>query len=164
VKCIVCGKIYEGGECPRCQFPEVNFLGDPEDEIRKMQPTIQAFRRNLLSHIKVGVVAYSWKAEEECLVENQEEQVSFGVGTALQGQMQWLTRRFARIPDANQVKIRLWFANAMEQWEQEVTLDNLPQAELQELGAVLDDQFQLQLCLQNASGAKSWSSRVPLFP
>ncbi len=48
MKCLVCGKEYDGAECPECRFPNVQIIGDYDEELKKLQPKIEEYRKEYL--------------------------------------------------------------------------------------------------------------------
>lgn len=160
MKCLVCGKEFEGDECPRCHFPVVNFPGDREAGIRAMAPTIQAFREGFLEQVSVGLVVCHWKESGESLTLDYEERLSFGTCGTLRGKEFWLEQKFARDPKAARLSLRLWIGMGEEQVEKTVEIPNLMAAELQRVGIDMDENADFCLMLKNDTEGPVKSEKV----
>ena len=163
MKCIVCGKEYEKGNCPVCNFPKIEFPGDPEEGLRAMKPAIDAYRDDFLSQVSIGIIAYQWKDSNGEIVMDRSERLQIGTGQELRGNTRWLAEKFARIPDAEKLQVGLSIQVNGKGEERSVGIPNLTEPELQELGAVVDDDLNIQLLLRNSSGSTQ-SEKLPLFP
>ena len=164
MKCLVCGKVYEDNDCPRCKFPNIQIPLDGMEEKRKaLQPTIDAYRKKFLPKIEVGVVIYHWKDDNGTLAVEREERRSFGTGDALYGKMVWLDQKFARVPEEKTLPIRTYIRMNGEEREEMLQLPNLQEAQLQEIGISMDEAFDLSLHLRNGEGTPVCSEKTPLF-
>ncbi|MCC8129608.1 MAG: hypothetical protein LIO51_06705 [Clostridiales bacterium] len=164
MKCLVCGKHFEGGECPRCGFPEIQFPGDPEEGRKKLRPAVDEYRRKLLDRVgQIGVIVCFWKDEDGVVVLDREERLPLGSGTELLGRTAWLPRKFARIPDAQELQLRVYMDGADGSREATVRLPNLLAPELQELGATVDEDMTLRLLLRSRTEGPVVSDRVSLL-
>ena len=162
MKCIVCGKDYEKGNCPVCGFPKIEFPGDPEQGLRDMKPAIDAYRDDFLSQVSIGIIAYQWKDDNGSIVMDRSERVQIGTGKELLGTTKWLAEKFARIPDEENLQVSLSIQAKGRSEERSVSIPNLKEAELQELGATVDGGLNIQLLLRNSSGTTQ-SEKMPLF-
>ena len=162
MKCVVCRKEYEKGNCPVCNFPKIEFPGDPEEGLRAMKPAIDAYRDDFLGQVSVGIIVYQWKDDNGVIVGNGSERLQIGTGKELRGSTRWLTEKFARIPDEEKLQVNLSVQVNGKGEERSVSIPNLKEAELQELGAVVDDALNIQLLLRNSSGSTQ-SEKMPLF-
>lgn len=161
MKCYVCSKTYEGSECPRCRFPNVQVPNTTWEEARQaLIVSINAFRTNFLQSIQAGLVIYHHKDEDGVYVLDREETVSLGSGTDLYEKELWLDREFARLEDAASVSVRLKITVGDSTREEQVSLPNLRAPELQQIGISLDDQFQFRLKLRNVSEKPTCSAPV----
>ena len=162
MKCIVCGKDYEKDSCPVCQFPKIEFPGDPEKGLQAMKPAIDAYREDFLGQVSIGIIAYQWKDDNGVIVMDRSELVPFGTGRELRGNTKWLTEKFARIPDEERLQVSLSVQVNGKSEVRSVSIPNLTDAELQELGAAVDDALNIQLLLRN-SFRSTQSEKMPLF-
>lgn len=162
MKCVVCGKEYTGQECPACKFPVIRFPGDPEEGMRTMKPEIDAYRDKFLENLHVALVSYSWKDKEGRVVVDRQYEIPFGSGAELYGGEVWLPKEFARIKDKKTLQIQVVIHNGTESMERQITIDNLMEPELQQIGAALDEEMNFCLMLKNTSG-KTRSKKEPLF-
>ena len=160
--CPVCHCRYESGECPVCKFPDIAFPGDPEEGLRRMKPQIDAYREVFLSELKIGVVSYTWKDQDGSLVLDKTRVMPFGTARELREGPVWLSQSFARLPDAGQLNVQLAVELDGETRKLPVTLPNLLEPELQQIGAELDSEFCVRVLLRNRSGSSA-SDRIPLF-
>lgn len=164
VTCLVCGKKYEAGDCPRCKFPDVQIPGmEREKAIIHLKPVIEASRRAFLENIRVEVISYRWKDKDGTIVLDRKDNLVLGTGTALaQGEV-WLPGKFARIADEAKIPVKLRITAGEEVFEKTIRVPNLHKPELQQLGAKLDQNFNITLLLRNDSQKSVQSDPVPLF-
>ncbi len=166
MECLVCGKIYEGGECPRCQFPDVQIPGLPEEReraIAKLKPAIDAYRTTFLQTISVDIVCYHWKDRDGQVVLECEKRIPLGKGTELLQREKWLSQKFARIPDQKQLPVTLCITAGESTTRKTVTIPNLQRAELQQIGAEMNQDCKIRLLLRNDTDKPTCSKFVPLF-
>ena len=162
MKCIVCGKEYEKTECPVCKFPKVEFPGDPEKGLQAMRPAIEAYREDFLGKVSVGIIAYQWRDDNGAFAMDRKERVPIGTAKELRENTRWLAEKFARIPDEEELRVSLSVqVNDIDE-ERSVGIPNLMEPELQELGAAVDGDLNVQLLLRNSSGSTQ-SEKTPLF-
>lgn len=162
MKCYVCGKPYDGNECPRCGFPAVEIPNTSWEQGRAaLAATILPYRTKFLSEIEISLVTYQYRDENGVYVLDHEEPISLGTGTTLYGKEHWLDREFARLEDPSFcVRLRLSVRGTTR--EEQVELPNLKAAELQNIGITLDEQFQICLKLRNASEKPTASAPIEL--
>ncbi|MBR4308141.1 MAG: hypothetical protein IKT58_00955 [Oscillospiraceae bacterium] len=163
MKCLVCHKEYSGVECPRCGFPEIVFLENYEEGIKKIEPEIRAHRKRFLENVSLGVVVYRWKDEAGVVVVDREERIPFGNAAELCGQETWLERKFARIPEEQEIGVLCSILCKEKESQVSVTIPNLMEAELQQVGIRLTEDCKFQLLLRNDAGACSASGEMELF-
>lgn len=163
MKCFVCNYEFEGNICPRCRFPKVFIPGDFESGLKKIQPEIDAYRDEFLGGIEVGILAYYWKDENGAVVLDRAERIPFGTGRELVGNTVWLDRSFARIPDEEQLKVHVYIKAGGNEREATISLPNLREAELQQIGIVTDDDYNFRLLLKNKTGTPTSSDSVAIF-
>ena len=162
MKCIVCGKEYEKDKCPICNFPKIEFPTDPEKGLQAMKPAIDAYRDDFLSQVSIGIIAYQWKDSNGEIVMDRSERIHIGTGKELRENAKWLAEKFARIPDEENLQVSLSIQVNGKDEERNVSIPNLMESELQELGAAVDGALNIQLLLRNSSGSTQ-SEKMPLF-
>ena len=163
MKCFVCEQEYEGQDCPRCHFPNVQVPGaSREKAIRDLAPAINSFRSGFLQSILVEAVSYHWRDEQGQVVLDHEAMLPLGNGTKLYGQQIWLDQKFARVEELTRIPVRLRITVGGNVREAQVEVDNLKEPGLQQLGVSLGQDFQIQVMLRNDAGAKATSAPVPL--
>lgn len=163
MKCLVCGKSFDGSGCPRCGFPVLSILGDYEEGIRQQQPVIRAFRTDFLAKVEVGAVAYRWKNNGGKIVCAGQESIPLGKGGQIWEKMQWIPRKFARNAGADSIQVRVYGTLRGKRTEKVVTLPNLPGAHLQQLGIEMNEEMAVRLKLRNESGVQVESEYIELF-
>lgn len=162
MKCYVCGKQYEGNECPRCGFPAVEIPNTSWDQGRQaLSATITPYRTKFLSEIEISLVSYRYRDGNGVYVLDREEPVSFGTGTTLYGTEHWLDQEFARLEDPS-FSARLRLNVRGQTRDEQVELTNLKAAELQNIGISVDEEFNIRLMLRNASETPTISAPVEL--
>lgn len=162
MRCVVCGKEFFDKACPACQFPVIKFPGDPTEGMRAMKPKIDAYRDNFLAHVSVGIVTYTWKDGDGAIVLDKENELYFGTGAQLDQGECWISQKFARTPDVKNLDVQLVVYNNGNRTVRKMSLPNLFETELQEIGAALDEDLNIQLLLRNDS-AQTKSNKEPLF-
>ena len=162
MKCIVCGKEYEKDSCPVCNFPKIEFPGDPEKGLQAMKPAIDAYRDDFLGQVSIGVIVYQWKDDNGEIVMDRSERLQIGTGRELLENTQWLAEKFARLPEEAQLQVNLSVRVNGKEEARNVRIPNLMEPELQELGAAVDNALNIQLLLRNSSGSTQ-SEKMPLF-
>lgn len=163
MKCLVCGKVYNAAECPRCHFPDIQFMGDQKAALASLEPKITAYRNNFLGSVKVELVAYRWKAHDGKVVPDCEERIFLGTAADLQKGEIWLADKFARIADQKKISVTVCITEADRSRKVQVMVPNLQQPELQQVGACMDEDLNLRLMLRNETQRSTRSAPVPLF-
>ena len=162
MKCYVCGKQYEGNECPRCKFPAVEIPNTTWEQGREaLAATITPFRTAFLDTIQASLIVYHHRDENGVYVLDREEAISLGNGAELYGKELWLDRNFARLEDPT-IRIRLRLTVRDNAREEQVELPNLKAAELQQVGIAMDETFNIHLKLRNTSEKPTCSAAVEL--
>lgn len=163
MKCLVCGTLHEAAECPRCHFPDIQIMGDQEKAMETLRPTIHAYRMDLLRSVQIALPAYRWKDHNGMIVADRRDWLSLGSGDALLEQEAWLPDRFARIAGPSELDVTVRITVGEKNYEQNIRLPNLPEPELQQIGAVIDRDCTLRLLLRNETRDPVSSCAVPLF-
>lgn len=160
MKCYVCGKQYEGNECPRCAFPAVEVPNTTWEQGRQaLEATISPFRASFLKSIQVSLVMCRHRDENGVYVLDREESLPLGTGTELYGKERWLDQEFARLEKPTcSVRMRLTVRDKTR--EEQVEIPNLHAAELQKVGIAMDEQFRIRLKLRNTSEKPTCSAPV----
>lgn len=162
MKCVICGKEHSDEACPVCQFPVIHFLGDPVEGMRTVKHQIDKRRGEFLTQLRVGIVIYTWKDSGGTIVLDQEKEITLGTGAELRQNVRWASQEFARVPDDKQIEIKLAVHYDQEKYEHQLSVPNLMEAELQKIGAALDEDMNVQVFLKNSS-SQSHSEKEPLF-
>lgn len=163
MKCLVCGKNYEAAECPRCRFPDIQLMGDRDEALAQLMPTIRAYRANFLKGVTVELVAYRWKDLDGRVALDREDRITLGTADALQQGETWLEEKFARIPDQKEITVKVCITAGGEKRDVSIAVPNLHKPELQQLGVSVDGDCNLRLLLRNETEAPTTSAGVPLF-
>lgn len=162
MKCYVCGKQYEGNECPRCSFPAVEIPNTTWEQGREaLAATIIPFRAAFLESIQASLIVYHYRDENGVYVLDREEAISLGTGAELYEKELWLDQEFARLEDPT-IRIRLRLTVRDNSREEQVELPNLKAAELQQVGIAMDEAFNIHLKLRNTSEKPTCSAAVEL--
>lgn len=162
MKCLVCGKIHEAAECPRCSFPDIQIMGDQDKAMESLRPAIIAYRTNFLKTVRLELMTYRWKDQDGQVVLDREERMLLGSGDGLQ-QETWLPEKFARIADQEKIPVTVRITAGEESRDAVISLPNLHEPQLQQLGAVIDGDCCLRLLLRNDTQEPVSSAPVSLF-
>lgn len=163
ITCLVCGKQYENGDCPRCQFPDVQIPGSRKKAIQSLKPAIDSYRAHFLTTVRVEVLSYYWKDQNGTLTLDHEKRLLLGTAAELSQGEKWMEQTFARIPDAKLLPVRLAIVFGEETRLLTISIPNLLGAELQQLGAVMDADCNLRLLLRGSTQPPTQSQPVAIF-
>lgn len=164
MKCLVCGKNYEAAECPRCNFPYIQVpAAASESFLDSLRPTVNNYRETFLQKVELQIPVYRWKDQDGVVVEDRVETISLGTADQLKAGQRWLEEKFARIPDEKALPVTVSISAGGDTWERTISVPNLNQPELQQLGAAINDEYQLLLMLRNETEQNTVSDPVPLF-
>ncbi len=154
MKCFVCGKDHDRGVCPVCGFPRIEVPGDAsiEDAIRANKQTIDAYRSEFLENVSIGIEAFYWKDSDGSIVPDGQKTLVVGSGAGMLNNVVWLNQPFARLKDRDTLDLTVSVSRGDEKREFSVSMPNLPESELQQFGAVLDDSLRLTVALRNSAG------------
>lgn len=160
MECMVCKKQFTGGECPRCHFPVVEFPGDPEAGRIAIQPTVNAFRKNFLTRVRLSLVAYRHR-DEAGELRSEETELPFDSASALSGQTKWLEQTLARTPGALSARLRVDMDGERE--ERTVSVPAPSGDGALSVGLAVEESGEMRLLLRDESGAESSSDAIALF-
>ena len=165
MKCPVCNKVFDGGECPRCLFPVVEST-DQDALLEMLRPQIETHRVEFQKSICFSLLVYYWKEQNDTIEFDREEALPFGNYYDLKGKKVFLPQQFARIPDTNtvdlQVSITITISDQKE--TKTVAIQNLNEAALQTVGIEVNDRYQFRVLLKNSIGNQSESEWQDVFP
>ena len=162
MKCVVCGKDFPSGRCPRCDFPEILFPGDPEEGLRSLRPEIEAHRADFMRKIRVSAVAYRHHDVDGFVRNAGETELPFGTADMLSASPRWLDQPFARTDDA-ELDLCLRINYGADQTEARARVRQPAGNDLLRLGVTMDDAHQLTLVLRSESGGESRSDAIALL-
>lgn len=164
MKCVVCGKEFDAAVCPRCSYEDIQIPGVSAEEAKaRLAPMIEAHRAKFMQSIQVELVCYHWKEQSGKVVLANKNMKSFGNAAALLQEEVWLGDWFARVENQERLSVTVRITAGREVSEQNIVLPNLPQRELQQIGAYVDKDFMLYLRLRNRSQTVDCVNPVPLF-
>ena len=74
MKCYVCGEEIPEGytECKRCGFPMFAKLGQSAEMDASIHAMVRQYRLEKIKNLRVGIKTYSWKTENDQLVQEAE--------------------------------------------------------------------------------------------
>ncbi|MCD8340578.1 MAG: hypothetical protein LUC87_00280 [Clostridiales bacterium] len=144
--CIVCGGSYVDTECPYCHFPEVSVIGD--DNAPLMDYANQ-YRKEYLKDMKLGVLCFRWKASGEQLVLDETACQLFASGAELEQGEVWCVQEFARNPEGDALSLTLVTEKGGVRKEISVSVPNLKEPGLQQVGLRLQEQLRVSVLLRN---------------
>ena len=162
MKCPVCNKLFNGAECPRCEFPVVESP-NPGALRDMMRSQIESYRTEFQQSIRVSLTIFYWKDENDKVVIDHEQSLSFGSYYDLRGKKVFLPQQFARIPDEENVEL-LFSITANDQTRtKKVTIQNLKEAALQTVGIEANDEYQFRVLLKNTNNSETVSAWQAIF-
>lgn len=161
MKCLVCGKEYNGNECPVCGFPVVNITVNDEEGLKALRPTIDAHRAEFEKNIELSLLSYTYEVGNR--IEPQgEERIPLGRVSQLSGQTVWLDTEFTNVVQRKAIPVTLC-----------VTVRNRPEYRINVNAAnILSDTIRVGICvnsslqfcviIQDSSGISSRSEFMPI--
>lgn len=151
MKCLVCGKEFEGGFCPRCGYPVVEGT-DVDALLESMRPEIEKYRQDFERSIRLGLIIFRWKESDGKVILDRKESVPFGSYTELVGHVTWLPQQFARIPDVPNIdlQVQVTIGNATKEFA--VPVQNLLEPSLQNVGIEVTGDMMYRVKLKNETG------------
>ena len=156
MNCLVCSKKLNDhineGKCPVCGFPIFEILGDPEVELPKLKPRIDAHRNDFMSKCTVGNIAFHWvRTKEGKLAKDREEMISFGSLLELYNNTSFLSNEFDSLSKRKNVKTKIGIKTPGKMYEHTVTVPNTAEGEILSLGINIDEgfNFTVKVCGQD---------------
>ena len=156
MKCLVCKKQFEGDSCPRCGFPVIEST-NTNDLMEQLKDQIEDYRQRFEKEIQLELIIYRWKEENGAVVQDRKDRLPFGSFPELCGKETWLSQEFARIPDADKIKLQYCVRTQNEEKEHTVQIKNLLEPALQKVGIEVDSNYRLRLKLKNDLGGSAVS-------
>lgn len=132
-------------QLPLLQFPEITVLGDKA----VLDEMAAGYRKEYLADIRLGVMYTMWKADGDTLTADREGCELFADGSAVQGADIWCDRQLARQPDGDRVDVRLVVEKAGQRRIIPVSVPNLKQPRLQQIGLRLCEKLHVRVLLRN---------------
>ena len=125
--------------------------------VTSMRGQIEQYRNDLLQNIELALVIYLWKEDNGSVALDRETQIRFGPYPTLIGTVNWLPQLFARIPDVPNLELKVSAATGQGTRIVTVSIPNLPEPSLQQIGIEADNAFRFRLLLKNDVGGMSAS-------
>lgn len=148
------------GRCPRCGFRPPAVIGDPEVAQALIAKRADKHIKSFLQQLDVGVMVHLWQEQEDAVVPNGQQRISFGTGDTLLNQPRFLEQKFSRVPDLTEFAVEVSVQkNGEPQPCKKASLPVPSGAFLLELGAELTPGLELKLILKNPQGQ---TESVPL--
>ena len=152
MRCRVCFNEVPNGVdvCPCCGFTQYDVIGDTKEALTILGTMADKHRNVFLRKYDLGVNIFTWKDKDGTIVLNEKKRISFGTCDTMQKNTVWLESQFARIPDVSEQSVELSVIKSGEPEKIiEVKIPALKEAELQKLGAEMNDDLTVSLVLKN---------------
>ena len=156
MKCLVCKKEFTGDSCPRCGFPVIEST-NTDDLLEQLKDQIQDYRQQFEREIKLELIIYRWKESNGTVVQDRKDRIPFGSYPELCGKETWLSQEFARIPDADKLRLQYCVSARSEEKEHTLQIQNLQEPALQRVGIEVDNNYRMRLKLKNDLGGNAAS-------
>ena len=128
-----------------CIRDRITVLGDKA----VLDEMAAGYRKEYLADIRLGVMYTMWKADGDTLTADREGCELFADGSAVQGADIWCDRQLARQPDGDRVDVRLVVEKAGQRRIIPVSVPNLKQPRLQQIGLRLCEKLHVRVLLRN---------------
>ncbi len=169
MKCFVFGNTFNKNKCPICGFPVIVVpgAGKIEDALNENIELVMGYRKALLSKLKVSCLAYYSRDNKGKMELDHCEKIVIGSGTQLYGETVWSNQKFARIPDPDSIDVEFSVeyksASGMDEEKKlKVSIPNLKDHELQNIGVSLSKAIELTAYLKNTHQQAN-STPISLF-
>ena len=161
MKCKVCGydKIKDNvGSCPVCGFPVIYLSDDSNENKQMMENLVNDYRRNNLSFIKISLVIYEHKLENEVLKPIKKVITLATVSELTEGKILWNKQDFARVEEDLELELEIQkFTLAPKKVTCKIKAPNLK--ELWKVGVELTKNLSIILVVGNE---KVYTKSVPI--
>ena len=161
MKCKVCGydKIKDNvGSCPVCGFPVIYLSDDSNENKQMMENLVNDYRRNNLSFIKISLVIYEHKLENEVLKPIKKVITLATVSELTEGKILWNKQDFARVEEDLELELEIQkFTLAPRKVTCKIKAPNLK--ELWKVGVELTKNLSIILVVGNE---KVYTKSVPI--
>lgn len=148
--CPCCGNEFIDGICPNCRFIEYEVLGESFDEtVKQIDALAEVHRKEYLRSLQLGFVTYQGRDENGIVTQSAQKPVYFADGEALSEKEVWYPGFFSRIPDAKELRVELAVRSANAEKTIEVSVPNLTEKRLQQVGLKLCENLNVQILLKN---------------
>lgn len=110
MKCNVCGydKITNDvGNCPVCGFPIIYLSDDSNENKQMMKNLVNDYRKNNLSFIKISLVIYEHKLENEVLKPIKKVITLATANELTEGKILWNKQDFARVEEDLELELEI---------------------------------------------------------
>lgn len=170
MKCFVCGTEHNSSLCPVCEFEEVFVPGiRSSEEIRRLlAPMIEEHKNKFRPKVQVGMVLYRYDVGDGASgVTETEERAVFGNLKHAAGGAEtlWLKQKFDTASECGMVDVHLVVYVAGTSFAKDlwVTVPQIADAEKQEIGLCVDDEFRFSVVVRSDTGKTVTSDQYPLF-
>lgn len=167
MNCQICGKLFDGGLCPRCGNPVIYIPVESGEEGRRNQELLNreiASRRNrLIDEASLGLKIFYWKKQDSEFIVDRSELLPLGTGRELRGKTTWIHQEFARDPDGQTVTLNYTVTLGKETMDGEVNIQNIISTGLQQIGVEMDDKGSFKFLLRNDQGEMTTSKTLDLI-
>lgn len=161
MKCLVCGKVYNGNMCPICDFPVVNITTREAEEA--LQKTIKAHRAAFLKKVRLSLLAHTYAVDDSSVTLQGNDKISFGDVSHLCNQSTWSDTEFTNVKQRKTIPVTLCVdIENKPGYQVEVNVENLPSDSLW-AGLAVDSSLQFSFLLKDSSGHSVRSEVQPII-
>ena len=165
MKCYVCGEeLVEGyTECKRCGFPMFAKLGQSAEMDASIHAMVRQYRLEKIKNLRVGIKTYSWRTENEQLVQEAEYDLPLAVcGELTAGTIQWAAETFVHTK-METVDVTLYIRREDGSTQTRLIPMTMPNGEADmQIGVCKDEEGMLTLCL-GTSGSYTASNPINIL-
>ena len=110
MKCKVCGydkMTSDVGSCPICNFPVIYLPDDSAENKTMMENLVNDYRKNNLNLIKISLVIYEHKLENDTLKPIRKVLPLATVNQLTEGKISWNKQDFARVEEDLELELEI---------------------------------------------------------
>ncbi len=163
MKCLVCGKEFQGTVCPICEFPIVEIPGDYEAGLRTLQPVIRSHREAFAEKIHIGVMIFEYEIDNGTIRETGSRKKFFGKVAEMMHRKKWLDTVFENPLSRKSMDIHMVICVDGRKDDNRTVSIPTPKTEGKiSLGIVCEDTFCFYLIVKDEKGNEVTSRKMEI--
>lgn len=151
MRCVACNAELEAGvaKCPMCGFAVIYTVEPTQDDLVQIKQLGQAYLRNKLSGISIGIITYDYSFENRKINLDGEAETVIVSGSGLTyDNIVWCDKKFEPIEvKTRTIMFRLFINNNQEKRIFSVKLNTENIDNIADVGVILDDELTVRVVI-----------------